>query len=214
MKTRDKIIQTSLELFNEHGERAITTNHIAAHLGMSPGNLYYHFRNKQDIIQSIFQLYENNLKNSFQPYEQHEVNVELLIGYFDAMFNMLWQFRFLYANLTDILSQDEALKNRYLMAQQRLLEQATKILQQLSTDGLLQIKDDELLPLADTMKMLISSWIGYKLAQSKTTSVTKACLYEGVIRIIMITKAYSTQSSLDTFARLGEHYQQLSETTE
>lgn len=39
--TRDRILQASLHLFNTQGERNITTNHIASHLGMSPGNLYY-----------------------------------------------------------------------------------------------------------------------------------------------------------------------------
>src|SRR5690606_39711851 len=57
-KTRDRIVLESLALFNIQGERNVTTNHIAAHLGMSPGNLYYHFRNKQEIIAELFGLYE------------------------------------------------------------------------------------------------------------------------------------------------------------
>ena len=57
-KTRDRIVEASLELFNAQGERSVTTNHIAAHLGMSPGNLYYHFRNKQAIIAELFAQYE------------------------------------------------------------------------------------------------------------------------------------------------------------
>ena len=61
MKTRDKIIQASIVLFNEQGERNVTTNHIAAHLNISPGNLYYHFRNKEDIILSIYEEYAGNL---------------------------------------------------------------------------------------------------------------------------------------------------------
>src|SRR5690554_7501702 len=56
--TKDKILSASLTLFNELGERNVTTNHIAAHLNMSPGNLYYHFRNKQMIIHALFDQYQ------------------------------------------------------------------------------------------------------------------------------------------------------------
>ncbi len=75
MKTRDKIIQASIALFNEQGERNVTTNHIAAHLGISPGNLYYHFRNKEDIILSIYEEYARNLLLDTFP---------LLMKYFDS----------------------------------------------------------------------------------------------------------------------------------
>ncbi|KPY48701.1 Transcriptional reguator, TetR family [Pseudomonas syringae pv. rhaphiolepidis] len=57
-KTRERIVQTSLELFNQQGERSVTTNHIAAHMEISPGNLYYHFANKQVIIAELFTEYE------------------------------------------------------------------------------------------------------------------------------------------------------------
>ncbi|GIU51028.1 TetR family transcriptional regulator [Shewanella sairae] len=208
MKTRDKIVQASLELFNEHGERAITTNHIAAHLNISPGNLYYHFRNKEDIIRSIFSLYEQHLESGFQPYVDKEVDVDLLVGYFDAMFYTLWQFRFMYANLADILSRDETLKNRYLKAQQDVLARSTGVLEKLNQDGFLAVNEADLKPLADTIKMLVSFWISYKLTQTQSNigSITKESLYEGLLRVIMLFKSYATASSQATFLRLEQHY--------
>ncbi|QDF65622.1 TetR/AcrR family transcriptional regulator [Shewanella sp. SNU WT4] len=209
MKTRDKIILASLELFNEHGERATSTNHIAAHLSISPGNLYYHFRNKEDIIRSIFSLYEDHLEQGFQPYVDQPVNIELLLKYFDAMFYTMWQFRFIYANLADILSRDEALKRRYLKAQQSVLQRSSQVLSQLCQDGFLNIETGKVIELADTVKMIVSSWIGYQLTQSSTHQISKSTLYEGLLRVLMIFKGYAMPASLETFERMERHYREL-----
>ncbi|QSX40967.1 TetR/AcrR family transcriptional regulator [Shewanella cyperi] len=206
MKTRDKIIHASLELFNEHGERNITTNHIAAHMDISPGNLYYHFRNKEDIIRSIFDMYESHLASGFKPYEGEKITLELLMGYFDAIFYTMWQFRFMYANLADILSRDEQLKQRYLKAQQQVLQHSSHILRQLNQEGFLAIESGKEVELADTIKMLVSFWISYKLTQSSIASISKASLYEGLLRVLMIFRAYSTPESRPTFDRLEQHY--------
>jgi len=56
MKTKEKIVLTSIDLFNKSGVVAVTTNHIAKELNISPGNLYFHFRNKEEIIRQIFRL--------------------------------------------------------------------------------------------------------------------------------------------------------------
>ena len=86
MKTRDRIIHSATELFNDQGERNITTNHIAAHMGISPGNLYYPFRNKEDIIHSIFDQYARHLSESFVPTRNREITLQDQMGSLDAIF--------------------------------------------------------------------------------------------------------------------------------
>src|SRR5215469_196209 len=55
MNTKERIIEMAIRLFNEQGTAAISTNHIAQALSMSPGNLYYHFRNKEEILRAILE---------------------------------------------------------------------------------------------------------------------------------------------------------------
>ena len=135
MKTRDRIIHSATELFNDQGERNITTNHIAAHMGISPGNLYYHFRNKEDIIHSIFDQYARHLSESFVPTRNREITLQDLMGYLDAIFYLMWQFRFFYANLPDILSRDEPLQQKYLKAQEQMRASVVALLKKFARRG-------------------------------------------------------------------------------
>ena len=85
MKTRDRILMASLQLFNERGERVVTTNHIAAELGISPGNLYYHFRNKSEIISELLEQYQHDILELLVIPEDRPLTVQDKVAYFQAV---------------------------------------------------------------------------------------------------------------------------------
>lgn len=123
MKTRDRIIETAIELFNGQGTKAVTTNHIAAAAGISPGNLYYHFRNKEDIIRAIFE------QMDAYGLEQYRLITEVCpVGTLEAMertFVMIqeynWRYRFFKRELTSLIMADPLLRERFQQTHHALL---------------------------------------------------------------------------------------------
>ncbi|MGF1737976.1 TetR/AcrR family transcriptional regulator [Photobacterium satsumensis] len=208
MKTRDKIILAALELFNESGEPNITTNHIAAHLGISPGNLYYHFRNKEEIIHSIFDQYAHDLSVHFQPLENEQITADDLLVYLDSVFMLMWRYRFFYANLPDILQRDPELQHKYLAAQEGLHKDIMAMMASFRAGGLLDIEEEELENLATTLKLVASSWIFYQTTQAPGAKITKAVLYQGVLHILGIVRPLTTTEGKSQVLQLKAHYRE------
>ncbi|GAA5216378.1 TetR/AcrR family transcriptional regulator [Corallincola platygyrae] len=211
MKTKDRIIQASLELFNKHGERAMTTNHIAAHLGISPGNLYYHFRNKEDIIRRIFKEYVHHIDRSFQPRDDGSVSLEVMMAYLDEIFESMWRFRFFYSNLPELLSRDPELQAQYLPLQEKLAKRVIAILSMLQKAGALNVKEDDLADLAHTVKIVVTFWISYQTTQAPDVQITRATIYAGVLKVLFILKPYFASEYLPAMERLQRHYRKLAE---
>ena len=58
---RGEILEVTLDLFNRFGEPNVSTTLISAELSISPGNLYYHYPAKDELINSLFDRYERSL---------------------------------------------------------------------------------------------------------------------------------------------------------
>ncbi len=209
LRTKDKILQASIELFNRQGERQVTTNHIAAHLGISPGNLYYHFRNKEDIVRQIFKEYAKLLDHRLQPPSRQSEALDALANYLDTVFELMWRFHFFYANLPDILSRDELLQQDYLAVQKSVQTRVVSVLQALKSAGVVQIDDGDIPNFAHTIKLVVTFWISYLKTQAPHAAIDQAQAYQGVLKVLLLFKPYATPSALGRIGQLQRHYEQL-----
>jgi len=209
MKTREKIIQASIELFNDQGERNVTTNHIAAHLSISPGNLYYHFRNKEDIILSIYEEYARNLLLDTFPQVNPEMKpLDTIILYMDAVFQALMKFRFFYANLPVLLAKNPLLHEKYVEVQHTISKRLSEMLLSLRNADMVSFEDDELADIVSILRLINTFWLSFYQTQNENTEINDSVFYEGVLKILVLLRPYITESAKADFLEAKTMYQQ------
>jgi AcrR family transcriptional regulator len=206
MKTRDRIIQASLELFNEQGERNVTTNHIASHLSISPGNLYYHFKNKQQIIYDIYLVYEKQVDLYLAVPSDRALVINDKLIYLQRIFQGLWDYRFLHRDLQHLLQNDEDLRKRYNIFFKRCLTATQNIYFGLRDGGILVAKDEELRALALNTWILVTSWFGFihsNLLVEDGREESRELLNAGIYQIFAMERPYLTEEFREPVAKLA-----------
>ena len=187
MKTRDRILHASLQLFNEQGERSVTTNHIAAHLGMSPGNLYYHFRNKQQIIAELFEGYAAEVEQNLALPQGRALDLDDKARYLEAVAEVMWRYRFLLRDLEHLLASDAALAARYRPFSRKALQAIEAIFQGTIDAGILDARYADASVLALNSWLLMNSWVSFlctTVLNDPQDSLTPQMLQRGVYQVL------------------------------
>ena len=170
MKTKDKIIATAIYLFNIHGTKAISTNHIAKEMGISPGNLYYHFRSKNDIIRSISDNFSNELgsalKIQLDTISDFSSNLTSL---FNRFFKIQQSYQFLFLEGVHLTKQDSKLLDNYTNLRSLIKKGYHELLSNLVKIKIMKRQSlniiDELL---DTQWIIMWYWINHTILDRNT----------------------------------------------
>ncbi|MDH4583767.1 TetR/AcrR family transcriptional regulator [Pseudomonas sp. BN415] len=102
MKTRDRILECALDLFNRNGEPNVTTLEIATELGISPGNLYYHFHGKEPLVMELFARFQDELAPLLDPPADAQLDAEDYWLFLHLIVERLSQYRFLFQDLSNL----------------------------------------------------------------------------------------------------------------
>lgn len=208
--TRERILATSLELFNRQGERNVTTNHIAESLGISPGNLYYHFRNKGEIVKELFIRYEATVEAFLQVPEGRPLTWQDKVGYLESILESIWATRFLHRDLGHLLNQDDSLREDYREFVSICLEKGLNVYQGLRSSGLIAASDEDLQALMVNTWVIVASWAMFVQSMvpndHRDLDRDRKLLQQGIYQVVCLEAPYLRGEALEHLDSIKARY--------
>ena len=207
MGTRDRIVDTAIVLFNEQGTGTVSTNHIAQAMGISPGNLYYHFRNKEAIVRAIYARLRPAWEAASALPDDRPPTVADLRRILADHARLVWAYRFYYRELPALLRRDPELASEYREVRRAALTTIETLLRQCVADDVLVVPDaDSALPeLAQVIWVLADFWLPFA---ELGDPVGPDELDRGIALVMRVLRPYfaaATVAELDRLERVDGH---------
>ncbi|HEY1090701.1 MAG TPA: TetR/AcrR family transcriptional regulator [Burkholderiaceae bacterium] len=210
-RTADRILVCTLELLNLHGEPNVSTTLISAELGISPGNLYYHFPARDELINALVGRHLVELAPLLAAAADVR-NVEDAWLYFHMQFELIWRYRFLYRDMNDLLSKNRRLEGelqRMVTAQEQAM---LDLLAGLARGGALHASGDECQALAPAMLVLLNYWLSFEYVRDPRHALeperVEAALLRGAFHVLNLLTPYLEPASRTHLQGLTASYAQ------
>ena len=207
LKTKERILQLSLLLFNERGERSVTTNHIAAELGMSPGNLYYHFRNKSEIIKELMEQYQKETLEMLALPDDRPLDANDKIRYFQVLSSQLWAYRFLHRDVYHLVEYNVDISKMYPRFAGQVMQQGQKIYRAFVEAGLMEMTDSEIEALVINLWIVLTNWTNFLYMSGHITDsnhLEEKWVWQALRQMVFLEGAYLRGESRQTYEHLLE----------
>lgn len=212
-RTRERILEAALRLFNEDGVPNVTTADIADELEISPGNLYYHFRNKDEIIHGLFEDFEKRMDAQLLAPEGRAPDVEDLWFMLHLVFETMAHYRFLYRDLEQIVSHDHKLAAHF----GRIVDHGTQVVKALCAAMVkansMRASPREIEAIGQNVALVTTYWISFqrvrqsaRAARRGAEALAGAELDRGAYQVLALIAPYLVGPARELLDRLGAQY--------
>ena len=209
-RTAERILEVTLELFNRFGEPNVSTTLISAELRISPGNLYYHYPAKDELINALFDRYNASLDELLGA-STGVRNVEDAWFFMHTLFELIWQYRFLYRDLNDLLSKNRRLETHFQAVLKHKTRAMRTLLDGMQRAGALQIDSREIEPTATSMVVVLTYWLSFEYVRDPRRALepesAQAALLRGAHHVLNLLMPYLEPGQRAHLLQLASAYQ-------
>ncbi len=213
-RTRERIVENALRLFNQFGAPHVTTTVIADELDMSPGNLYYHFSNKDEIVNTILAAFEREIEDTLGAPgndDGRELTVEDIWLFLHLLFEIIWRYRFFYRDLSDLVSENRTVEMHFKQILAHKIATARRLCEGMVRSGGMIANAAELDALAANMVLVATYWLSFDFARNPRQAQDDKALARGVYHVMVMVAPFLTSGSRALFDRLAQEYLQARE---
>ena len=198
-RTAERIAEVTLGLFNRFGEPNVSTTLISAELRISPGNLYYHFASKDVLVNHLFDQYESAMLALLDAAPDVR-DIEDTWFFLHSLFERVWNHRFLYRDLNNLLSGNRHLEMHFHAVLTRKTHAFRQMLESLATSGLMRIDPDSVETLSASMTVMVTYWLSYEYVRDPRHAMEPAnaglALTRGAQHVLALLTPYMASVDL------------------
>ena len=209
-RTAERILDVSLELLNRFGEPNVSTTLISAELGISPGNLYYHYPAKDELINGLFNRYEAEL-NDLLLAADNVRHVEDAWLFFHMLFELIWRYRFLYRDLNDLLSKNRHLEKQFQSVLKHKARAVKAVLDGLTRELAMRIDQREAETAASAMVVVLTYWLSFEYVRDPRRALepdhASAALSRGAFHVLSLLMPYLEPVAKEHLIKIAGAYQ-------
>lgn len=205
-RTRERILETALALFNSRGEPAVTTTAIAEEMSISPGNLYYHFSSKEKIVEALFAAFRADIEATLAAPSQRPPHAEDVWLFLHLVFEAIWRYRFIYRDINDLLSRHRALRNPFRLILDHKQRTAAAMLEGMRAAGGAKLSKADIAVLSQNMTLIATYWLSYEYATHPRAEPDANALARGAAHVIALAAPYLAADERALFDALAQRY--------
>ncbi len=189
-RTRERILETALDQFNTHGEPSVTTAAIALEMGISPGNLYYHYHSKEKIVEDLFAAFRAEIEGTLAAPQQRLPDAEDCWLFLHLVFEAIWKYRFLYRDLNELIARYRCVETQMKRILAHKICVAREIMGGLVQAGQMKATPGEIAMLAENMALVATYWLSFEFARNPRATQDGHGLGRGVFQVIALAAPY------------------------
>jgi AcrR family transcriptional regulator len=208
-RTAERILDVTLDLFNRFGEPNVSTTLISAELNISTGNLYYHYPAKDLLVDRLVDRYEQSLTALLKAADDVR-DVEDAWLFFHMLFELIWQYRFLYRDLNDLLSKNRRIEThfQYVLKEKNLA--VRNVLAGLGRGNAVRLSSQEAESVATAMVVVATYWLSYEYVRDPRHALEPenagAALLRGASHVLSLLAPYCEPTQKQHLLGLAQAY--------